>query len=142
MLMKITFFLFLNLVCCTLMAQITDKELVGVYHFTQHTVPGTDEPSTCDCDYKQEILNLNKNATFEYIQQKGRISPKQNIYYGTWTVEDETIILKSNQQGIAISDIPYKTTKGKKEKSSKIHYFEIKSTFKIRQRYSDNCLKR
>lgn len=141
--MKIAFFFFFNLFCYNLMAQISNIDLIGVYHFTRHNIPDTDQPSKCDCHYKKEILTLNEDATFEYIQQKGRLSPAKTIYWGTWTLEDQEITLHSTDQVIPNYIDPItKTTTNKKEKYSKKFLFEVKSSFKVCQKYSDFCLKK
>lgn len=126
------------------MAQISTKDLIGIYHFTQHNIPDTDQPSKCDCDYKKEILTLNEDATFEYIQQKGRITPIKTIYWGTWILENQEIALQSTHKSIEVTSPNefYKTTAGKKEEYSQSFFFELKSTFKICQKYSNFCLKK
>lgn len=68
----------------------------SIYSYRQHTLPGTDTPSECDCDYREIILSLHTDHTFELEDQKGRLTILSlQVHRGTWKLKDKNTLVLS-----------------------------------------------
>lgn len=126
--------------------QVSAQELLEKARFSywEHNVPGTDEPSICDCDYESATLELKEDYTFIYTIQKGRLSPSIEVEYGTWSLEDGYggfRRLKLNTTEVDYSQSKYKAVilsnqKTKKpkagQKQERWHSFEVLSARELR----------
>lgn len=65
-------------------------EIKYSYSYSQHTRPGTKEPSRNDRDYKKVDLSLMSDHSCILTERRGRLSIIQNdTYYGKWNQKDQ-----------------------------------------------------
>lgn len=65
--------------------------LVGTYHYVFSDHEG--RPSKCDCDYRLEQVTIRADSSFEWMVQRGRLSPKQHFDKGFWQLERDSIVV-------------------------------------------------
>lgn len=85
------------------------QEVSGKYVYTFSDRDG--RPSKCDCDYLREEITLKLDGSFLYLNQRGRLDPKQEFQKGTWSLKsDSIVVLQSTHQKGAIDLVPASKT--------------------------------
>ncbi|MCH2046131.1 MAG: hypothetical protein MK212_18590 [Saprospiraceae bacterium] len=127
--------------------QVSAQELLEKARFSywEHNVPGTDKPSSCDCDYESVTLELKDDYTFIYTIQKGRLSPSIEVEYGTWSLEDgydgfrrlklntiEVDYSQSKYKAVILSDQQKQKKPKARQKQERRHSFEVLSARELR----------
>lgn len=136
--------LLINLIASGLMAQLEYTDLEGIYSFWKHDIPGTETPSKCDCDYHKWTLKLQANKQFAYVEQRGRLSPKIKIEYGTWKLTADNIIILNTMQRTSTftPTILSENQHRKTETYTNRHEFKATSRTKLCKRFQEFCLER
>ena len=78
-------------------------------YFTYRFSDREGRPSKCDCDYREERIELHADGTFLYLQQRGRLEgAKQQWEKGTWTMRNDSVVDLTTTEEKGTLDIFFK----------------------------------